>query len=367
MNNINNEIYHVNNEIYQVKNDANDANDANEMNDNFKKIYDEFKKDLELSYCINCGKKGHNYKKCLYPIISIGIICIKFKKINIYFNQILNYTKKIQNNYLFSIDEISKLQSLKKILSNYDIHQFDNNIEYLMIRRKNSLNYIEFIRGKYDINNIEYLENIINLISIEEKELLLNNNFQDLWNMLWNDNKKKSNEYKESLHKFELLKKGIVVKKNDINININLRDLLKVDFISFNEPEWGFPKGRRNFKEKNIDCAKREFIEETNFKNEDFNILNMSPIEETYLSTNSSKYKHIYYIGQCINNKLELKLDENNLDMITEIGDINWFSIHDALNKIRFYNIDKKTKLIYLHNMIKNTLHNFKNLLNNIL
>ena len=179
--------------------------------------------------------------------------------------------------------------------------------------------------------------------------------------------RKKSNEYKESLHKFELLKKGIVVKKNDINININLRDLLKVDFISFNEPEWGFPKGRRNFKEKNIDCAKREFIEETNFKNEDFNILNMSPIEETYLSTNSSKYKHIYYIGQCINNKLELKLDENNLDMITEIGDINWFSIHDALNKIRFYNIDKKTKLIYLHNMIKNTLHNFKNLLNNIL
>ena len=28
-------------------------------------------------------------------------------------------------------------------------------------------------------------------MSIEEKELLLNNNFQDLWNMLWNDNKKK--------------------------------------------------------------------------------------------------------------------------------------------------------------------------------
>jgi len=30
-------------------------------------------------YCINCGKKGHVYKKCLCPIISIGIICIKFK------------------------------------------------------------------------------------------------------------------------------------------------------------------------------------------------------------------------------------------------------------------------------------------------
>jgi len=195
-------------------------------------------------------RKGHNYKKCLYPIISIGIICVKFQKINIYFNQILNYSKKIQNNYLFSIDEISKLQSLKKILTHYDINQFDNNIEYLMIRRKHSLNYIEFIRGKYDINNIEYLENIINLLSKEEKQLILTHNFQDLWNMLWNDNKKKSNEYKESLNKFESLKKGITIKKNDINIKINLKDLLKVNFFSFDEPEWGFPKGRRNFKEK---------------------------------------------------------------------------------------------------------------------
>ena len=28
------------------------------------------------SFCINCGKKGHLSKKCLCPIISIGIICI---------------------------------------------------------------------------------------------------------------------------------------------------------------------------------------------------------------------------------------------------------------------------------------------------
>ena len=31
----------------------------------------------------------------------------------------------------------------------------NNNIEYLIIRRKHSLGYIEFIRGRYDINNID--------------------------------------------------------------------------------------------------------------------------------------------------------------------------------------------------------------------
>ena len=29
------------------------------------------------SFCMNCGKNGHISKKCLSPIVSIGIICIK--------------------------------------------------------------------------------------------------------------------------------------------------------------------------------------------------------------------------------------------------------------------------------------------------
>ena len=63
-------------------------------------------------YCLNCGKKGHIYKKCIYPIISLGIICIKLNIENINFNDIINYSKKIQNNYLFSLDEINKLKKI---------------------------------------------------------------------------------------------------------------------------------------------------------------------------------------------------------------------------------------------------------------
>ena len=235
-----------------------------------------------------------------------------------------------------------------------------------MIRRKHSLNYIEFIRGKYDFNNIEYLENIINLMSNDEKQKILNNEFNTLWKELWNDSKKNSNEYRDSEYKFNLLKNGTFIKKNDINFKISLQYLIKNDFIQFEDPEWGFPKGRRNSREKNIDCARREFEEETNLKNNEYSILNMSPLEETYLSTNSSKYKHIYYIGQSKNN-IDLFVDNNNIHMNTEVGDIGWYNIDEALLKIRDYNIDKKSKLIYLHKMIKNTLENFKNILNDFL
>jgi 8-oxo-dGTP pyrophosphatase MutT (NUDIX family) len=339
-----------------------------EYNENINTIENKINKTRynDIPYCINCGKKGHLYKKCLYPIISLGIICVKINIKDLELNQILNYSKKIQNNYLFSLEEINKLKKLKKNMLNLDLNNYDNFIEYLMIRRKHSLNYIEFIRGKYDLNNIEYLENIINLMSNEEKQKILNNDFYFLWNELWNESKKNSNEYKESEYKFNLLKNGTFVKKNDISIKTSLNDLTINNIINYDEPEWGFPKGRRNLKEKNIDCARREFEEETNFISNDYTILNMSPLEETYLSTNSSKYKHIYYISQSNNDK-ELKIDHNNIFMNTEIGDINWFHINDAMNKIRNYNIDKKNKLMYLHQMIRNTLDNFRNILENFL
>jgi 8-oxo-dGTP pyrophosphatase MutT (NUDIX family) len=356
-----NEIDNTNSNNINTNNINNNNNINNVNNQN-----NDFYKNNETPYCINCGKKGHIFKKCLFPIISLGVICINIHNYKINLNEILNYSKKIQNNYLFSLEEINKLKILKKNILNLNLKNFDKDIKYLMIRRKHSLNYIEFIRGKYDFNNIEYLENIINLMSVHEKNKILNSDFNSLWKELWNESKKNSNEYRDSEYKFNLLKNGTLIKKNDINFKTSLEYLIKNSFIHFEEPEWGFPKGRRNAKEKNIDCARREFEEETNLKNDDYIILNMSPLEETYLSTNSSKYKHIYYIGQTKNN-IDLILDANNIHMNTEIGDIGWYCIDEALLKIRDYNIDKKSKLLYLHKMIKNTLENFMNILNDFL
>ena len=88
-----------NNENISLNND-NDSSSNNKKNLQFldKKMF-----------CINCGKNGHISKKCLCPIISIGIICVKFNIEDIDLNTIINYSKKIQNKYLFSIDEIIKL------------------------------------------------------------------------------------------------------------------------------------------------------------------------------------------------------------------------------------------------------------------
>ena len=314
-----------------------------------------------LAYCINCGKEGHVSKKCLCPIISLGIICIKINIDDFDFNSIIGYSKKIQNNYLFSSDEINKLKKIKRKI---DLINLNNDIEYLLIRRKNSLNYVEFIRGKYDINNLDYLIKSFNFITIEEREFIKNNNFNVLWKALWGMDDNKS-EYKESNEKFNLLKNGIIIKKNEINIEVNLNKLIDNSIYNFAVPEWGFPKGRRNLKEKNIDCAKREFEEETNINCNEINIINMTPLEETYMASNNLKYRHIYYISQIRDKKKLLELDKDNINQKIEIGDIRWFKFNDALINIRDYNIEKKNILVNLHLLIKYMIDSLKESLDN--
>ena len=172
-------------------------------------------------------------------------------------------------------------------------------------------------------------------------------------------------EYKDSLEKFNMLKNGFIIKKNEINIEINLNKIINNSIYNYIDPEWGFPKGRRNLKEKNIECAKREFEEETNINSNEINILNMTPLEETYLASNNLKYRHIYYLSQIKDKKKILELNKNNLNQKIEIGDINLFKFNDALNHIREYNIEKKNILINLHLLIKFTIESFKDSLDN--
>ena len=67
--------------------------------------------------CNNCGKQGHIFHQCKLPITSYGIILFRSSQ---------------------------------------------KGIQYLMIRRKDSFGYIDFIRGKYIQHNLEQLKNIFN-------------------------------------------------------------------------------------------------------------------------------------------------------------------------------------------------------------
>ena len=293
-------------------------------------------------FCCNCGKYGHKYSKCIEPITSLGVIAIKvtdddeFLKFNDFFNN---------DNNIFNLIKTNTINNniLLKIKS------FENKLKFLMIRRKKTLGFIEFIRGRYNEKKIDEYLYLFEQMTHLELEEIRKNNFEKLWNSLWNncDNKYFKHEFEESLRKYNYIKSSI--KFDTFLDNIKIR---------FDTPEWGFPKGRRLYLEKNIDCACREFEEETSLSKDDYVIINnIPPINEVFYGTNNILYKHIYYFALC-KSDISVKLDKDNVIQNDEIGDINFFNYTNAYNVIRNYHNERQNILnesyIFFSSIINN-------------
>lgn len=208
-----------------------------------------------------------------------------------------------------------------------------NNTEILIIRRKDTIGYIEFLRGKYDIDNDDYIIELFNLMTINEKKRILDvRNFDKLRDMLGMTKKNSiyKQEYQDANTKFNIL----------IETN-RLDDLVIKSSTTWLFQEWGLPKGRKHQKETNMDCAVREFYEETLVNYNDIYILyNVKPLEEVYKSINNVIYKHIYYFAEYIGND-DIKIDYNNHTQMTEISDIMWADYNMCKNIIRPYYTEK--------------------------
>ena len=61
------------------------------------------KKNREI-ICLNCGRKGHIYKKCHLPIVSYGIICVKINNLDL--SNLLNISKLIENKVFNKVDDL---------------------------------------------------------------------------------------------------------------------------------------------------------------------------------------------------------------------------------------------------------------------
>ena len=263
------------------------------------------------TFCNNCGNNGHIFYQCKQPITSVGII--------VYRNS--------NNNKTNTVDP-----------------------EYLLIRRKDTIGYVEFMRGKYNIHSKMYLLNIISEMTNDEKERLLTETFDSLWNKLWGNDIRNQyrSEEKVSREKFESLKNGIVLNNDDYSLETLINEANKIH--QWEETEWGFPKGRHNNQEKDLSCALREFEEETGISRSNINIIhNIIPFEEIFTGSNYKSYKHKYYVAY-MNNDIEIM----NSYQHTEVSKMEWKSYESAMKLIRSYNLEKKEVLTRVNTLIAN-------------
>jgi len=220
-----------------------------------------------------------------------------------------------------------------------------------MIRRKDTLGYIDFMRGKYSIYNKDYIMNMLKQMTDEEKQRLITEEFDTLWNGIWG-NENISNQYKSeesiSRDKFNALRSGILIKYNFFTLGTLVED--SKEFPCWKEPEWGFPKGRRNYQEKDYECALREFAEETGFNiNHLKHVQNLFPFEEIFTGSNYKSYKHKYYLTY-MKNKHTLNME--NFEQ-SEVSKMEWKTYDECIECIRPYNVEKKRMITNINNMLK--------------
>lgn len=247
--------------------------------------------------CNNCGNHGHIFQDCQLPITSIGIVLIRFNK--------------------------------------------NKDLEYLMIRRKDSFGYVDFVRGKFYTSCLFSLQTIVDELTLDEKNRIMKDEFtQEIAQVA------KNKKIEESvILKWEALRKGIEVENKQVSIQY----LVENSSTKWEESEWGFPKGRRNFMEKDMECGLREFEEETGISRNKIHLFdNILPYEEVFTGSNLKSYKHKYYLAI-------MDSDYMNMDNFqkSEVSKMEWKTYEQCIKVIRPYNLEKKHVLEKIHKSLQ--------------
>jgi len=249
--------------------------------------------------CVNCDQIGHVYKKCNKPVTSHGVLAYKRDK--------------------------------------------DNNLLFLLIKRKDSIGYIDFLRNKTNkkMNREDNIRALVEEMSIKEKETILHTPFDTLWDNLWCNYRSKLyiNEYKKSKAHFYTL---------------DIQSIMNDNVSKWSTQEFCIPKGRRNSKESRYECSIREFMEETGYQRNEFTTLGENiKIEELFLGSNGVYYKHIYYMAHITTDR-EPEVDPNIIAQAGEVESLHWMNFKEAINSFRIYEYTKRTVIYKARDIINN-------------
>jgi Asfivirus mRNA-decapping protein g5R len=210
----------------------------------------------------------------------------------------------------------------------------------LMVCRKDSIGFCEFIKGRYDIKSKKEIYKLFLYMTKDELEFLKYCSFYEAYNKLWNttiDDKKKSLNYIiRQKYKFDNYRK--------IWFPLCLQFLKNKKY--YLEAEWGFPKGKKERNETGIETSLRELYEETGIHSSMIKVENnLNEIMEIREDKNVKYISH-YYIGYL----KETHNGEFNPQR-SEISEIRFELMSSAYKLIRPY---FKDRVKILKNLSKN-------------
>ena len=196
--------------------------------------------------------------------------------------------------------------------------QNNNSIEILLIKKRYSYQFFSFVMGHYRKNDTEYIKHLFDNMSYSEKIDIISMEYSKMWYRIWlNDPEKCYNimdVYNETNFNRHPINRKFSDKTNHQNYcekkrkfektflqkdrGETLRNLIKNS--SDSEILWEMPKGGKNTQtyENNLECAMREFYEETSINCDKYKILhNIDPLIDSY-DDNHTTYRTVYYLAK---------------------------------------------------------------------
>lgn len=205
--------------------------------------------------------------------------------------------------------------------------------EILMIKKRHTYAFVEFVRGVYDPYKDYDLEYMFDAMTITEKSIIQTRRFEILWSICNSEPSKGAERsvYNRSLKKYTSLHdRGTLLRLLSNSTNANLL--------------WEIPKGRSNKKETPLISAVREFQEETGLSKDAYRILlDEGTIEYSFVDC-GVKYKYIYYIALLGRNVVP-KYDYNNEHMLWELSEIRFMS-SNAIQELNNQRLAKTARII---------------------
>lgn len=159
-------------------------------------------------------------------------------------------------------------------------------MEFLMVQKGFTYAFSDFVHKKWTMDNIHAL---VNSMTQHEKIIIYSGDFKIMWNNIWMGVVIRESFYRECEAHYKRYFGGPDGLKHIRQILASSR--------TFGELLWEPPKGHKTFTgEKHLDCAVREFKEETNLSIDNIKLLPCASIERINVVDNTT-YISKYYIG----------------------------------------------------------------------
>jgi ADP-ribose pyrophosphatase YjhB (NUDIX family) len=281
--------------------------------------------------CIRCGEEYHTCKNCTNAITSFGLVVFAKRKNLHQVGKLYESTDtyKCNNKKAHALTPTdSKYCIYNRFVQNLD----DQDYYFLLVERKDTIAYISLVQGIRNSNE-KLIKDYISELTCYERYKLCNYTWEQLFETTGSY---KRNNQEESRQQFDSFDKSFL---DDI-------------YCKHSTADYVIPKGKLKIKESTLECAIREFAEESGYSENDIIIRPDLGIWTEEFTANENLYKNVYYVAELLSNAT-IKVPLNmNKEQCREVGNVGWFNIKEAVDIIRETHFQKKGILYSIWNKL---------------